>query len=395
MRKFLLVLGVSVFSLLLLGVFGIVACGAPDTAAPAEPFAIEIQSESAAPKSMDERAASALAAPAPARGVLVEREVAREVEVESVATSGQALETAQRKVISTASVTLEVEVVQAAINDVRAIAESLGGFVEHLTSSGDSDRQQATVTIRVPQAQFFPGLERIEALGKVRNRNVGSEDVSEQFIDLNARLKSSLRQEKSLLSLLERAATVTEIVTIERELSRIRSDIERFQGQLNFLERRVDLATITVFLVMPPPEFFEPPSASLSVEVGDVTASVDRVKSLVATLNGALDQVVLSVREDRSKADISMRVFPANFQQTIDFLESEGKVLIKEVREGAPGKGGDTTPAEKPDARIELSLIGDSTGVSIGLIVAIAVPIGVVLLAVFLVILVLRARARI
>jgi len=239
--------------------------------------------------------------------------VVKEVAVGSAATSSQALETAQRKVISTALLTLEVEVVQAAINEVRAIAESFGGFVEHLTSSGDADRQQATVTIRVPQDQFFLGMERIEALGKVRNRNVGSEDVSEQFIDLEARLKSTLREEQSLLSLLERANTVTEVLTIERELSRVRSDIERFQGRLNFLERRVDLATITVSLVMPPPEFFKPPSASLSVEVAEVTASVDRVKSLVVTLNGVVDQVVLSLRDDRSKANISLRVFPSNF----------------------------------------------------------------------------------
>ena len=79
--------------------------------------------------------------------------------------------------------------VQPAINEIRAIAEGLGGFVEHLTSSGDSDREQATVTIRVPQDQFFLGMERIEALGKVRSRNMGSEDVSAQFIDLEARLK--------------------------------------------------------------------------------------------------------------------------------------------------------------------------------------------------------------
>ena len=387
MRKFLLILGVSVFSLLL-------ACAGPDTSMQAEAPVMEVLSDAAARKSMDEGAPSAMAAPAAPIEITVEREVIREVAKRSGGSSPQSLETAQRKVISTALVTLEVEVVQAAINEVRAIAESLGGFVEHLTSSGDSDRQQATVTIRVPQNQFFLGMERIEALGKVRNRNVGSEDVSEQFIDLEARLKSTLREEQSLLSLLERADTVTQVLTIERELSRVRSDIERFQGQLNFLERRVDLATITVSLVMPPPEFFESPSASLSVEVTEVTASVDRVKSLVVTLNGVVDQVVLSVREDRSKAEISLRVFPANFQQALDFLENEGNVLVKEVREGAPVKEGDTTPPEKPDARIVVSLVGASTGVSIGLIVAIAVPVGGVLLVGFFVLLVLRTRGR-
>ena len=88
-------------------------------------------------------------------------------------------------------------------------------------------------------------------VGKVQSKNLGSEDVSERFIDLQARLKSSLREEKSLLSLVGRTRTVSEVLAIERELTRVRSDIERFQGQLNFLERRIDLASITVSLSSP------------------------------------------------------------------------------------------------------------------------------------------------
>ncbi|MDP6550399.1 MAG: DUF4349 domain-containing protein, partial [Dehalococcoidia bacterium] len=94
------------------------------------------------------------------------------------------LETSQRMVISTASISIEVETVQTAVAEVRVIAESLGGFVEHLDSSGGTERQRATMTVRVPQGQFFPAMERIEALGNVQSRNVGSEDVTEQFIDL-------------------------------------------------------------------------------------------------------------------------------------------------------------------------------------------------------------------
>lgn len=100
----------------------------------------------------------------------------------------------------------------------------------------------------MPQAQFSSAVEQIELVGKVQSKNLGSEDVSERFIDLQARLKSSLREEESLLSLLGRTSTVSEVLAIELELTRVRSDIERFQGQSNFLERRIDLATITVSL---------------------------------------------------------------------------------------------------------------------------------------------------
>ncbi|MDP6550126.1 MAG: DUF4349 domain-containing protein [Dehalococcoidia bacterium] len=111
---------------------------------------------------------------------------------------------------------------------MRAIAENLGGFVEHLDSSGGPERQRASMTVRVPQDQFDPALVRIEALGEVQSRNEGAEDVSEQFIDLEARLKSSLREEQSLLSLLGRTGTVSEVLAIERELARVRAEVERF-----------------------------------------------------------------------------------------------------------------------------------------------------------------------
>ena len=77
-----------------------------------------------------------------------------------------------------ASVSIEVAVVEVAIREVRVVA-GLGGFVEQLSASGDPGRQQANMTIRVPEAQFFTALERMETLGEVRSQTLGSEDVSE------------------------------------------------------------------------------------------------------------------------------------------------------------------------------------------------------------------------
>ena len=79
-------------------------------------------------------------------------------------------QTAQRKVISVASLSIEVELVEPAIGQARAIAESLGGFVEQLSSSGGANPPQADLTVRVPQPQFFRALERIEALGEVQSQ---------------------------------------------------------------------------------------------------------------------------------------------------------------------------------------------------------------------------------
>ena len=131
--------------------------------------------------------------------MVVEKQVIKEVALASPAsafaegpplsTVGTDLQVAERKVISMASISLEVEVVPEATAAVRVIAESLGGFVEQMSTSGDTKRQHASITIRVPQDQFFTALDRLSELGEVRSQSVGSEDVTEQFIDLEARLK--------------------------------------------------------------------------------------------------------------------------------------------------------------------------------------------------------------
>lgn len=305
-------------------------------------------------------AAPAVAASAPSP--MAEVEFLREIEGPDDAASGLngAMQSAQRKVISTASISLVVDAVETAIEQAQAAVEDLGGFVEHLSSSGGSQRQQANMTLRVPQDQFSAAVAAIEALGAVQSRNLGTEDVSAQFIDLEARLKSSLREEQSLLSLLERTNTVGEILTIERELFRVRSDIERAQGQLNFLERRVDLATIHLSIAPLEDRVAIPPSASLDIEVSGVGERVDAIKGMVASADGTVDGVFLSIRNGRERAELTLSVFTRDFDRIIDFLEDQGEVKSKELTEETSGVASGSTLPEKPEARIEVSLLDDS-----------------------------------
>jgi hypothetical protein len=230
--------------------------------------------------------------------------------------------------------------------------------------------------VRVPQPQFFAALERLEAVGEVQGRNVGSQDMSEQFIDLEARLKSAQRQEQSLLSLLQKAVNVTEVLTIERELNRIRGEIERLQGQLNFLQRRVELATISISLLPPKEDGGQPPSASLALEVSRVTEQVEAIKERTSALKGKIDNVSISVRNGRETAHIVLRVFPKNFDQALKFIEGLGEVQTKDVQEGTAG----SKEPKEPNASLTATLV-EPEGSNIGLIIVIAAPIGGVALA--------------
>ena len=174
---------------------------------------------------------------------------------------------------------------------------------------------------------------------------------------------------------------VSEILAIERELFRVRAEIERFQGQLNFLERRVDFATITVLLVSPEPKSAEPPSASLSIDVSDVGDTVARVKGLAATLDGVVERVFLSQRDGAEEADFSLRVFATDFKQSIDFLEAQGKVRSKELREGTPPVDGSVPENEEPDSVIRVTLVEQADSSNAALIASIAGPLGGIALA--------------
>lgn len=317
------------------GVPGIAVAPAPDLRSPA-------LSPSGTPPPMPR------AAVPPAPGV------AAAASQESSASQTNVLDTAQRQVISTATMSIEVKAVGPAVDQLQAVAISLGGLVETLSRSGNASQEQASATIRVPQDQFSTALSRLESLGIVRSQSAGSQDVTQQFIDLNARLTSLQREEQSLLNLLSKANSVGDILTIERELARIRASIESTQGQLNYMKRRVDLATISVNLFTAARTVGQAPSASLTVEVNKVDQSVAAVKSLVAGVNGSLDQVIISTREGKETATLVMRVFRQDFARVVDALDNQGKVVQQDLREGTQPEAGAPLP-EKPDSPVSVT----------------------------------------
>ena len=174
---------------------------------------------------------------------------------------------------------------------------------------------------------------------------------------------------------MERSNQVSEILTVERELARVRTEIERLQGQLNFLERRVDLATINVSLFPPGEVVPQPPSLTMTIETTGITERTEEVKNLVASLNGEIDRVFISIREGRERANISLRVFPENFAQAAGSLESLGEIRSKELQEGASNDDLEAKRPKEPNARIEISLVEDDS-TNAGLIIGIVASLG-------------------
>ena len=161
---------------------------------------------------------------------------------------------AERMVVFTARLELEVEDVEATVDAVRLLAESHGGFVSTVNTRND----RGSITIRVPQRRFHDAVEEIEGLGEVESRNLQGEDVTEEYVDLQAELTNMERQEQRLLDIMEMGDTVESVLKVERELERVRGRIESLQGRINYLDSRVELATITVNLNLEPEPEPEP-----------------------------------------------------------------------------------------------------------------------------------------
>lgn len=156
--------------------------------------------------------------------------------------------TAGRKIIYNADVRMVVSELDEFLEKVRQLIASQGGFIGSSTETGmDGSNPSATITVRVPSAGYQPLLIELDNLGTVEQRSETSRDVTAEFVDVEARIRNKEREEARLLELLAEAeGKLKEILEVERELSRVRGEIERAQGQMNVLRDQIDLATITI-----------------------------------------------------------------------------------------------------------------------------------------------------
>lgn len=152
-----------------------------------------------------------------------------------------------RSVILTANIAMRASDPWAVADKAQAVVAGLGGDVIGLNQSGSKDNQVASLTIRVPSDRFTDALRQLRALdGEVVSSTVDGKDVTDQFVDLKARLSAKQAEEQRYNALLARAATIDEILKIDAALSNVRTQIEQLQGQVNSIATRTHFSTITM-----------------------------------------------------------------------------------------------------------------------------------------------------
>jgi hypothetical protein len=155
--------------------------------------------------------------------------------------------------IRTGTAAIQVDSLEAGIGQLRALALRLGGLVGNTAiTSGAEEARTATVELRIPSASFDRAVSGLAPIGRVEAVNVTAEDVGEEFTDVTARVANARRLETRLLDLLERrTGRLEDVLSVERELARVREEIERYEGRLRYLRTRASISVLTITLHEP------------------------------------------------------------------------------------------------------------------------------------------------
>lgn len=158
----------------------------------------------------------------------------------------------ERKIVKNGRINLEVESVVDAMDEIAGIADELGGYVVSSDKYETDEGLSANMNIRIPVDKFDQAFDRLRQLAiDVPYESTDSIDVTEEYVDLQARLHNLEATEDQYLALLERAESVEDTIQVWRELSNIREQIERIQGRMKYLERTSDMAFIRISLSEP------------------------------------------------------------------------------------------------------------------------------------------------
>ena len=201
-------------------------------------------------------------------------------------------------IIRTGHAQIEVDSIEPAIALVEALARRVGGYVAGSSiQAGEGQQRQATLQLRMPSARFLESIAGLNGIGELIASTTNAEDVGEEFVDVTARVANARRLEERLVTLLAtRTGKLDDVLAVERELARVREEIERYTGRLRYLGTQVATSTLHVTLFEPAPVVGQPGS-NVIVEalkqswrnlVGVVAGGIALVGGLVPVLVLAL-----------------------------------------------------------------------------------------------------------
>jgi hypothetical protein len=270
-----------------------------------------------------------------------------------------------RKLIRNAQLDLRVANYEAAVQRLTTFAAEEHGFIATQNSAKlPNGKLQGTVVIKVVPENLDRFLQKARGLGELKNQTLGTEDVTKAYFDTDARLRNAKRMEDRLLEMLQKkTGKVSDLLEVEKELGRVREQIEQMQGELKYYDALVQYATVTVTIAEKdldePAAFLLKETANLSLFSSDAEKTFSEVKSALQNVKAQIVQSTLDRNNSgQATARMTLLIAPEESDAVITQIKAMGRVQnfnVQTERVAQNGSGmSDTAKVERDKVQLNL-----------------------------------------
>jgi hypothetical protein len=273
-------------------------------------------------------------------------------------------ELANRKLIRNATVELEIVSFDDAVQKITAFANEDRGYVATTNSQKQANgKLRGQVIVKVLPENLDRLLQKLRGLGELKNQTLGTEDVTKAYFDTDARLKNAHVMEQRLIDMLNtKTGKVSDLLQVEKELGRVREEIEKMQGDLKYWDSQVQFATVTISLaekdMEEPAAFLLKERAQLALYAPDVEKIYNQIKALASPKVQITNAQLNRDYSGRVSATMSMLIAPEESDAVIGRLKGFGRVenFQMQTQRIAQGGSGISENAKTKRDKVELNI---------------------------------------
>src|SRR6266487_2533918 len=271
---------------------------------------------------------------------------------------------ANRKLIRNATVQLEIVSFDDAVQKITAFANEEHGYVATTNSEKQANgKLRGEVVVKVLPENLDRLLQKLRGLGELKNQTLGTEDVTKAYFDTDARLKNAHVMEQRLIDMLNvKTGKVADLLQVEKELGRVREEIEKMQGDLKYWDSQVQFATVTISLaekdMEEPAAFLLKERAQLSLYAPDVEKIYNDIKALASPKVQITNAQLNRDYSGRVSATMSMLIVPEESEGVIGRVKGFGRVenFQTQTERSAQGGSGMSEIAKTKRDKVELNI---------------------------------------
>jgi hypothetical protein len=251
-----------------------------------------------------------------------------------------------RKLIRNATVQLEIVTFDDAVQKIAAFASEEHGYVATTNSEKQANgKLQGQVVVKILPENLDRLLQKLRGLGELKNQTLGTEDVTKAYFDTDARLKNAHVMEQRLIDMLNtKTGKVSDLLQVEKELGRVREEIEKMQGELKYWDSQMQFATVTISLaekdMEEPAAFLLKERAQLALYAPDVEKIYNDIKALASPKVQITNAQLNRDYSGRVSATMSMLITPEESGGVIGRVKSFGRVENFQTQTDRIAQGG-------------------------------------------------------